>query len=222
MRVDRITGLPDNFGEFVDEIAAGLNGLYGADAAEAYRRTAGRNLQASLTLSAVRGYAAFDGNDAASVVTTLERGVVGHISFIHVLDRYVKDGALDPLIEQAVADLRALGVDGITSECVPLSAVDQRPAFDSLGFDHIPRLLMETGLDNTALTAPGDRVSLPCAEDRFDEAGRVVADAYTGHPGRVLHAEVRTSAEAAVFVRSAASGGFGPTRPEYSRAELAL
>jgi len=119
IRVDRANGLPENFGEFVDEIAEGLAGLYGEAAAAQYREVADRAVLATMEHPDVDALVARSGGEAAGMLFAASRGMTGPISFIHVLRRFAGHGVERRLVEESVRTLRSAGVDAIVSECIP-------------------------------------------------------------------------------------------------------
>jgi hypothetical protein len=114
-RVRRLEGLPDNFDEFVVEIAAGLHDLYGPRAAEAYRRTASSTVGGAVSHPAVEALAVDDGPQAAGFLLSLTRLNVAQISFIHVLHRYAERRVEQLLLEELVLRLRNTRVEGIVA-----------------------------------------------------------------------------------------------------------
>jgi ribosomal protein S18 acetylase RimI-like enzyme len=214
--VRSLEGLPDNFDEFVDEIAAGLRDLYGPRAAEAYRQTASTTVGAAVLHPSVEAVAVDDGPRVAGFLLALTRLNMAQISFIHVLRRHAGYGIEQLLLEETVRRLRKIPVEGIVAEFVPLCRLDLDETYATLGFDRVERLLMTARLGSPRLAPPGPE-GIVCDERNAADVAGVVVEAYRDHPGRMLHIEVRTHESALEFVRSALQGGYGPAHPGFVR-----
>ncbi|MBM3289511.1 MAG: GNAT family N-acetyltransferase, partial [Candidatus Hydrogenedentes bacterium] len=218
-RIEPIRRPPANFGAFVDEVAPGLERLYGPAAAEDYRRKAPIAISSSLGHPAVQAWVALDEADdsARAMLVSAVRDGVGHITFVHVLQPHAGQGLESDLTRAAVAGLREAGVSGISAEPVALCPLDLNAVFASLGFTRIERQLMSAPLHTGPLAAAVLPKSVTVEPGGLRQVAEVVVEAYRDHPGRELHAEVRTLAGAENFVRTAADGGYGQTRPAYIR-----
>lgn len=142
---------------------------------------------------------------------------MGHITFVHVLKPYVGQGIEAELARAAVAGLRADNVIGISAEPVALCPLELDDVFASLGFTKIERQLMEAPLSARPLSASVLIESVTADARDYAQVAEVIVNAYRDHPGRNLHAEVRTLAGAEAFVRTAADGAYGPARPGFVR-----
>lgn len=215
-RVLESAKLPGNFPAFAEEIATGIEGIYGAEAARNYRDGAADAIQSSLNNASSQAFLAMDGQQAAGILLAFERHCVGHISFVHVLESHSGRGVEARLIQACVRAFRAGGVDGIVSECIPLCTLDVHSTYQSLAFEHVARALMTA---DTAEVARGSnkRCTTPIPPSKFDEAAAVIADAYVGHPGRQLHVEVRREDTARAFIERVAAGEYGPAQAGYLR-----
>ena len=218
-RVQETRKLPGDFAAFVTEIAAGIDGLYGAEAARNYRESAAEVIQASLHNGAAHALVAKEGGNAAGILMSFERHAVGYISFVHVLQSHAGRGVEDRLVRECVWTFRAGGVEGIVSECVPLCRLDVDSTYQSMGFERVARALLAAELDTSLLSAVEDRTT-PITKGQYGEAAAVIADAYTDHPGRRLHVEVRREETALDFVERVAAGEHGPVQPDYLRAMI--
>ncbi len=216
LRVRLLETTPPNLDEFVREIAAALEDLYGPAAAHNYRLRGRSILMSTLLHPAVSAWGAFDGSLLVGLLFTVLRPPVGELAFLHVLRPYCGQNAEDRLVEQAVGALRNGGVQGITSDFVPVSALEHHETMLRLGFQHIPRQLMRR-----ALTAPSPRLERPLSRPLTPADWQAAADclvsAYATHAGRWLHAEVRTPENAADFLRRVADGAYGGLREDYQR-----
>jgi ribosomal protein S18 acetylase RimI-like enzyme len=222
-RIDAIRRPPDNFDAFVDEVAAGLVELYGPAAAEDYRKKAPAAIVSSLTHPAVRAWVAVDDrapgvpvNAQAMLVSALRDGT-GYITFVHVLEGFRGAGHEAELARTAVTELRAGGVSGISAEPVALCRLELDEAFASLGFAKVERQIMGAPLQAKGLSATLLPESVTVEVRDYVRVAEIIVDAYRDHPGRELHAEVRTLAGAEGFVRTAADGAYGQTRPAFIR-----
>ena len=218
-RLQRIDQLPDDFDEYVAEIADGIARLYGGRAADAYRRAARNALQATLDHASVTAWMACDGDATAGLLLATLRDRAGHISFIHVLRRHEGRGVEHRLVEESVRTLRELGAQAIVSECVAFCALDLDVTFRELGFAHIERALMEAPLSTPGL-APASASSVAVDERRYAALASIIVDAYVDHPGRELHAEVRDYDAAYDFIQRVSDGHYGESSPEYIRAAV--
>lgn len=219
IRVDAIRRPPVNFAAFVDEVADGLVALYGPAAAADYRKKAPVGLASSLGHPAVHAWAATDGGgaEAQAMLVAAVRDGIGHITFVHVLAPFAGRGIEAQLAQTAVAELRARGLSGISAEPVALCPLELDDAFAALGFTRIERQLMTASLHTGALSSDVLPESTTAEPGDLVHVAQCIVEAYAGHPGRELHAEVRTRAGAESFVRAAADGAYGQTRPAYIR-----
>lgn len=191
--------------------------LYGEKAAAEYRQTARPMLQSTMVHPNVDAFAAYDGETVAGLLFSLTRGRMAQLSFLHVLRRYSGSRAEDALATEAVAALRSRGIDGIVCEVVALCPLRLDGVFERLGFERIERMLMAAPLDSPALAETGT-ASVPFTAGDHSRVAETIVDAYQGHPGRFLHAEVRSPGAALAFLESAASGAYGTVRDTYRRA----
>ncbi|MDZ4857802.1 MAG: GNAT family N-acetyltransferase [Candidatus Hydrogenedentes bacterium] len=220
VRVEPIRIPPVNFDMFVEEVAAGLASLYGEAAAHDYRQKAPVAIQSSITHPAVNAWAAFNNADdgiARAMLVSAVRDGIGHITFLHVLDGHTGQGIESRLIDAAVAQLRSMHVSGIAAEPVALCPLQIEDTFAGLGFTRVERQLMSASLTSKPLMARLLTESTTVDSTDFPTVAEIIVEAYDGHVGRELHAEVRTQAGAESFVRTAADGAYGPTRPGFIR-----
>ena len=215
--IEPIRRPPVNFDAFTREVSAGLESLYGEAAADDYRMKAPAAIVSSLTHPAVRAWVASEDGEARAMLVSAQRDGVGHITFVHVLNPYIGQGLESELAETAVSELRSCGVTGISAEPVALCALELDGVFASLGFAKVERQLMAAPLNAKPLSAALLTESVTADLRDYTRVGEIIVDAYRGHPGRELHAEVRTLAGAEGFVRTAADGAYGQTRPGFIR-----
>ncbi|HRI89157.1 MAG TPA: GNAT family N-acetyltransferase [Candidatus Hydrogenedentes bacterium] len=220
VRIEAIRRRPENFGAFVEEVSEGLCTLYGEAAAEDYRQKAPVAINASITHPAVRAWIAADpeeeGHARAMLVSAVREGM-GHITFLHVLEPFAGQGLEARLVESSVAQLRADRVSGIAAEPVALCPLDLAETFARLGFSRVERQLMVAPLYGGPLESSILLDSVSAEPKDYNRVAEIIVEAYANHPGRELHAEVRTRASAETFVRTAADGAYGPTRPGFMR-----
>jgi ribosomal protein S18 acetylase RimI-like enzyme len=218
--IEAIRRPPDNFSAFVDEVAEGLATLYGPAAADDYREKATTAIQASLPHPAVRAWTAADPaapDKAHAMLVSAVREGVGHITFIHVLRPFEGMGLEDELVRAAVDGLRDGSVLGIAAEPVGFCRLELDQTFAQLGFSRIERQLMSAPLHAKPLSASILAESATVEAADYADVAEIIVAAYRDHPGRDLHAEVRTLSGAESFVRTAADGAYGATRPAYIR-----
>lgn len=219
LSIEPIRRPPANFGVFVEEVADGLSEMYGPAAAEDYRKKAPIGILSSLAHPSVRAWAAFtEGTqNAQAMLVSAVRDGIGHVTFVHVLQPFTRLGVESELVGVAVPELRKCGLVGISAEPVALCPLELDTVFASLGFSKIERQLMAASLHAKPLSFArlADSVSAEAAD--YGAIADIIVQAYQDSPGRQLHAEVRTRHGAEGFVRTAADGAYGPTRPAYIR-----
>ncbi|MCL4691801.1 MAG: GNAT family N-acetyltransferase [Candidatus Hydrogenedentes bacterium] len=225
LRAERIEQAPENLSDFVDEIGSGLAALYGTEAGANYRRIAPPALRASLSYPSVRMVGVVQESagperkpgPCTAMAVAVNRLGIAQISLIHVLRCAVGLDQESVLIRRMVDLLREEGVDGIICEAVPMSPLDLDRPFGDLGFQRIARVLMIAPLSENGLARPVLRESRPLTHEDVPAFAEAIVATYHDHPGYALHAEVRTLEGAYAFLESALSGGFGATRPAFSR-----
>ncbi|MBI2432223.1 MAG: GNAT family N-acetyltransferase [Candidatus Hydrogenedentes bacterium] len=218
VRIQRITSLPANIHEFIDEIASGLHTIYGEAAAADYRLKARRSFSVGLLHPGVEVYAAEVDNVAAGIAMGFRRHSVGEISLLHVLERHTGHQIEKRLVETLVRSLqRDEDVATILYESVSLCRLQIAEAFGALGFEQLDRELMQSSLRTSALRRQEASLSVTCEPASWDELAECIVDAYTGHPERRLHQEVNNQASAIDFVSRVAAGNYGAFHPDYLR-----
>lgn len=216
--VIRINRAPGNITRFVEELAAGYDALYGSGAGDMYRRKARRLLPLTIEHPMVEVFAAVNGDgEAAAMLFAIERGEVGHIPFIHVLEPFAGQGLERQLIRTAAAEFRAKSKPRIVSETIQFSAIDFDAAHLPLGFTKTERTLMGAPLDAPPLAVDGRLESTPVNRKEFRDIARLFVTVYERHPGRKLHYEVQDLAMAEEFMSNAAEGAFGETEHGFIR-----
>ena len=216
-RLERLRRLPSNADAFVEEIAEGLTGLYGPEAAAQYRATGTKVLQSAIDHGGVDVIGVQEGRCAAGMLMTYVRYRIGYVSFLHVLNGYEDRHVERRLIREGVRTLRAGGVDGIVYECLAFGAPDLDGTFPPLGFEPIDRAIMMAPLRDGDW-APYRPVTSEAEPESFQEVAQTIVDAYEEHPGRRLHVEVCQPAYAVDFLRRVVEEDYGYFRPAYMRA----
>ncbi|MFO7974058.1 MAG: GNAT family N-acetyltransferase [Candidatus Hydrogenedentota bacterium] len=217
MRIRAIVEPPENFPEFIHDVAEGLTQLYGNAAGEAYRRIAPKSVAATMRAREVRTYCAEVSKEPAGMAMVVFREGRGRIPFIHVLRPHWGTGVESLLVHEAVKTLRKRGVDSIASECIPFCDVELRKPFEELGFQVFPRQLMIVDTHLLSHLGVGVAHSAPCTAFEMAGAAEAIAAAYDGHPERALHPDVQDAASAEAYIRSSLQGAYGLSHPEYVR-----
>ena len=217
-RLHAMEGLPENFDEFIEEIAAGFTGLYGEEAARQYRAGARHSFLSALKHESAGGLALREGDDTAGFLIRNLRENVGQVSFIHVLKRHAGRGVEDRLVRETVRTFRAAGVDAVLSECIAFCPLALDAAYEAFGFERIERAVLTARTDDARLAVEGVPVSQPFRADRYPEVARVIVDAYRDHPGRKIQVEVHNEYTARNFLEAVECGEYGEARPGYQRA----
>lgn len=213
----RIARLPDNFDEFVDEVAQGLGGLYGPAAEARYRESAAKDVRAALRHPATDAVAFLHGDRVVGMLMAVLRDRVCEISFTHVLKGHAGRGVEKRMIAESVNTFRAGGADGILSECITFCPLEEEEVYAELGFAKVDRAIMGAELGGLAFHSDEPAASRPLGLRDGPEAAEIIVEAYEGHPGRSLHNEVRTPSAALAFINSVTSGGYGEVRDAYVR-----
>lgn len=209
---------PPNWAAFVDEISAGVRGLYGPGAAMHYRLTVGRQFAALLAQPAIRAWAAWRGDEAAAMAMALQRDRVGYVITVHALHAHETPGAANAVVEAAVSALSPACPHAIVSDCVPFCAVDLAGTLVPLGFERVARGIMCRPLEGWA--EPGEMDSVPLDPSRYDDVAALFLETYANHPGRRFHVEVGDPMRARDLVAGAVAGAFGGALPECCRVIL--
>lgn len=217
--VQRVTQPPANLNEFVMEIAAGIEAVYGADAAAAYAARAARGIGAALASPMASLWVAEENGCARALLLAAQRDETAEITLVHVLRGHTGASLEHALIAAAVARLRACGAQAITSEIVPHAAMDLDGAFAAAGLCPTRRGLFRVETARLAATASGD-AGQPMLPAHFADAAQCIAAAYAGHPGRHLHPEVADAMSAETYLLRVMTGAYGPVLPPYCRVRL--
>lgn len=219
LKLEHLHTLPANFGEYVEDVARVLGGLYGPAAAVEYRRNARKQFIIGLNHPTVDTLAMVESGNAAGLVVSVLQEEVGRIAFIHVLERYAGQGIESRLICEAVRTFQAGGVEGIVSECLTCCDMELANLFASLGFEQIDRGIMMAPLDSPGLAPPRIREGRPAEPHDWPAMAEAIADAYAyvDHPARRLHVEVRDAAHALAYIRKAAEGQYGMVQHGFFR-----
>ncbi len=223
MHIGRLSTTPANFDVFIEECAKGMARLYGAKAAESYAARAGLAVRTAAAHPSVDALGAFEGGTCIGMLMAIlpesEDGSeqTGRISFIHVLDRHLGKGVEARLVAESVRTLRAGGVAGIVSECLPLCALELDDAFVPLGFGKLRRMLMSAPLDIRSLSRNSARQSETLDAPDVPHVAKILVEAYEEHPDRLIHPDLHSEEDAAMFLMKAQDGNFGATRPEFLR-----
>jgi ribosomal protein S18 acetylase RimI-like enzyme len=222
-RVRPLDALPRNFDVFVDEIAGGLQTLYGAPAADSYRRKARRSFSASIAHPQMELVGLRRGADCLGIALLQYRNGFGEIPFMHVLHEHAEGDTAERLISEAVKRLRRRKVKGIVAEFVPFFPGALAPFFADRDFEVLPRELMRVALRDGAPVCTQDTPgSRPLRPGEFGEAAACIVDSYRNHPGRRLHLEVHDLEGARDFLQRVVAGSYGTTRPDYLRSRWQL
>ncbi len=213
IQIEYPNSLPENDAEFWIEIQEGMEELYGREIARGNSAHARENLAQMVRHPLVSVAAATSDGRTIGLAMAVNRNGTGHISFLHVLKEAAGIGAESHLVGALVESLRSDGVGRIFAEPLCFCEARLETAFASLGFTPFERALMSA---EVSTVAGMERVSLDLQPGDIDRAARVLHEAYRGEPGNELHPEASSLLEAATFVCSAMSGGYGRVFPGYA------
>lgn len=220
MEIKRLSLLPENAQDFVDEGTEGIRRLYGAAAAAYYAEVGLENFRMAVAHATILALGAFEGTRAVGMFLAVRRVPAAHISYIHVLRGYEGRGIEQDLLEEALAELKRDEFEHIACEYVPMCRLDLADVFAAHGFECVARRLMIAPLDHPALTRSDVGRCVPYGVADWDEVAQCLVDAYVDNPGRRLHIDVTDKALAFGFVTRVAAGNFGKVRPGYGQAVM--
>jgi ribosomal protein S18 acetylase RimI-like enzyme len=217
----RLSAPPANLDEFIDGIAAGVCEIYGEEAALAYRARAPRGFGAALAapMAALWGVEVTRG--CAALLMGILRGETAEITLIHVLPEFAGQGMEHALVATATHAFQAAGARAVLSESTQHVPMELDGAFGAAGFSSVPRGLYRVStaeLSQATLGARND--SVPLGPAHFSGVAACIAEAYAGHPGRLIHPEVRTPVAAQDYLLRVLTGAHGPVLPNHCRVVL--
>lgn len=213
---------PENLGEFIDGIAVGVGAIHGAAAAAAYRARAVRGFGAAVAAPAAVLWGVEAGVGCAAILMGIQRGDLAEITLVHVLPAFAGKGLEHALVAAAAEGFRKNGARAILSEAMQHVPMDLDGAFDGAGFSMVRRGLFHVPTDALIRTAgTAADASVPLGPGHFAGAGECIAAAYAGHPGRIIHPEVRSAASAQAYLLRVLTGAHGPVLPNHCRVALA-
>ena len=217
LKLKRIGRPPDNFDRFIAEVASGLGELYGPAAKAEYESEAMHSAQLGMGHADVDTVAVFEGTQAVGLLMSIVREDIGRLVFIHVLHAYAGRGVEDKLLHETTNTLRAGGVEGIVSECLPFCPIQEETVYSKLGFRSVKRAIMGAPVSWPALALQGPIESRPLHPDDIPAAAEALVAAYRGAPDRELLNEVQTPKAAGAYIQSVVAGAFGKTAAAYHR-----
>lgn len=196
---------PANLEEFRHEIAAGLLGLYGEAASQAYLKTATIAFANALADDRVRGLGVFDGQECRGMAWLRTHGSVVEVPFLHILEPYAHQEAVDLLVDGIVAAARKTEPQGIVFDTVPLGKPPLTDAFLRHSFQHFDRCLMRRILVEET---PRAAQCGPLTTNHIDAAATLLIDAYSQLEERWLYPSVSSADAARAFLHAALEGAF--------------
>lgn len=206
--VEIVTAQPAGLEALIEEVAQALTAVYGARAANAYRKTAPESLPALLAHPNCTAVAGVANHSLAGLLLALPQAGREHIVLLHVMRPWRSQGLEDLLVERCVAVLRGKGACGILLDTVPTAPLNLSPVFLRLGFRHIPRQYRVASLREGPLVTPAPACDIPDPQ----EAAECFARAYADAPDHDLHAEVADTSHARAFVDEVRQGAYGVFR----------
>jgi ribosomal protein S18 acetylase RimI-like enzyme len=217
-RVTRAIHLPSNMGSFIFEMSEGIRALYGDPAGSSYLSTAWNHFEQSISHPHVLTLAAeTESGVTGGLLFALRRQRIAQITCVHVLKPFQGQALETALIREAIQILRSQNIEGILCEFVPLGSLNLEDAFEDMGFVLVQRELMRAALNAKELVSQAPDQGRPIGDKDVRDVGKLIAHAYEGHPGRLIHAEVRDNDDAIDFVELALQGGYGAVEREFNR-----
>jgi ribosomal protein S18 acetylase RimI-like enzyme len=210
-----LSALPENIDEFISEMARGYGALYGESAADWYRDTVGANLEAAIGHGSVDAFAAYTERWAGGIAFCHSQHSVGHISFVHVLERYAGEGMDGDLVRAAARRLRERGAHQIVCEVIPFFEAAYSDALREESFTEFNRCVMAAPLSDMACASETEIESRPLEHGEIGAAASILVNAYESHPDRILHCDIHSERSAERYIRSVLSGDFGYCEPGY-------
>lgn len=214
----QVNELPNNLDAFIAEIGAGVRALYGDAAARAYLERAPRGFGAAAAAPTAYLWVVDGEEGALGLLLGAMRGDVAEITLVHVLAPYRGQGIEHALVGAAVGHFQEMGVRAVVSEPVAHGEIDLAAAFGAAECTATERglFMAETRVVASSGAEALDR-GIPLAAAQFRAAAEVIASAYVGHPGRLIHPEVGDVGSAHEYVLRVLTGVFGPVLPHYCR-----
>lgn len=214
-----IDTLPAGFDAIGDDVARGLEGIFGTVAAGNYRATAAMQVGAGIAHPGVEAYGAWENGRLSGILMAYKASPHrAEIAFLHVLGSSA--GVVGAaLVAHAVERLRDQGMRAIRADSLTFGHVDLDACFRPLGFERTERLLMHRKL-SPAMGRADDRGTRPLKPAYIEPAARLLAATYRDHPDGRLHWELQSAEEAAEFIHRVRRGAFGHVEPSYVRAVM--
>lgn len=204
---------PENLDAFIAEITPGIEHLYGAAAARAYRQNAADAIAATLANPQVLAWGEISGGSATALLFAKRESNRTTISFLHVLESHAgaEQALLEHVLEREIAPTEAVATDYVAFCPLETDAVYTR-----YGFECTERQLMlrEQGAGTDIAAEPHE--IRPVAAAEWPQLGKVLEEAYAGHAERFLFPEVHSPAAAHAFLERVRAGAFGASAPGYT------
>ena len=214
LKLIRLTELPRNFGDYVNEVAEGMAELYGPEAANEYREQADSRFLSALQHPQVRGLGLESKGTIIGMALLIDHMQRLLLNFAHILHAHAAPDAEEALVGGAMDYAVGRKPEAVLAECVPFFPFEGRRVFEARGFARIERLLMMKGMIEAA-ERPTRSQALRPAE--IDAAAGILVAAYADHPDRPLHRELQTDAGARQYVQAVLNGAYGTTAAGFSR-----
>jgi len=213
-KIERIYTLPENAPLFYNEMALGIENLYGPRASKAYRKTIDNQITHAIQHPQVITLTYNEKQKTAAICSGIVQDRKASIVLLHLLAEYQGQGIEARLLNKMIEKLSEFDLDGIIYENLPLFDAEVKETFAKHGFSHLPRALMNGPLRGGK---PKPYASISMIRDQFTTAASILVDSYTGHQDRILHQEIRTEAAAVKLITNIHAGMYGACDPAYLR-----
>lgn len=214
--IRKISEIPQDFHDFLTELARGYASIYGKEASRHYRDRVGEALNQILVQPGAAGFAAFLNKSCVGFCIGTRQGDRARLDFIHRLAGYENRGIEGDLIQCLVETLDTDAPDWISIEVIPLCALELSESLNALGFYSVERALMVKSLDGTAESAQHSRTQ-PAPNPTDPEIAKLLFSAFAEQNSATPTPSFSTIEDVHLLIRNYIAGEFGPHRPAWIR-----
>ena len=214
--IKRVNSIPANVRFFYDEMALGINKIYGNRASNGYRKIIDTQIEQAILHPQVITLSAENDGKTVGICCGIIQDGKGSIVLLHVLTEFEQKGIEALLIKKMIEELAYFSLDGIIYENIPLFDAKLKDIFAQHDFSHLPRILMNGPLIQSSLKLENHK-SIPIQDFQFEKAASILIDSYREHPDRILHQEIRSKPAAVKLINNVQAGMYGTCISDYIR-----
>lgn len=213
---NEINVLPDNFGEFRNELVPAYRELYGEIAMQAFATALEDNFSRNLADDRVIAIAAFSASRAVGMIVVSINGNQASIEFIHLLKGCENEGIEAHLVKDVVQALRIRGAVSILVETIPFCPVNIDGPLSELGFSSVERMLMRAELDSLALHEQAGNSEI-CTSLNDPAPAALLRTSFAQDAAEQITRSLASTESTASVLKNYERGLYGPLRPEWVR-----